>query len=75
MAQNPDFDLMARAETRHTFIAVKLWSEDRWDFVQIPITIHNKARLELAVQDNAVLWEKVRNLDDNAARQVASQAD
>ena len=32
-------------------------------------------RLQPAVQDNAVLWEKVRNLDDNAARQVASQAD
>jgi len=48
MAQNPDFDLMARAETRHTFIAVKLWSEDRRDFVQMPITIHDKARLELA---------------------------
>ncbi len=44
---------------------------------QLLSVINNKrqqsGRLQPDVQDNAFLWEKVRNLDENAARQVASQ--
>jgi len=33
----------------------------------------NSGRLQANVHDNVDLWEKVRNLDENAARQVARQ--
>ncbi len=48
MIQHPDFDLLARTEVRHTFISVKLWSEDKWQSVALPVVVHDKARVELA---------------------------
>jgi len=48
MVQHPDFDLLVRTEVRHAFLAVKLWSGDKWQSVALPVVVHDKARVELA---------------------------
>ncbi len=44
----PDFDLLAQQAARHTFIAVTLWHNQRWESVPLPVTLYEKVRPELA---------------------------
>ena len=44
----PDFDLLAQHAMRHTFIAVTLWHDQRWESVPLPVTLYEKARPALA---------------------------
>lgn len=65
MVENPDFDLIAREKARHTFIRVTLWSEERWQSARAPVTMYDKARLELAASQS----EQARIREETATRE------
>ena len=48
MVAYPDFDLLPQAKVQHTLVTIKLWSEDQWQLVPLPVilpkTMHEALR-------------------------------
>jgi IS605 OrfB family transposase len=47
MVEYPDADLAVQRQVRHDFVAVKLFYEDKWQLVPLPVILHQQAQITL----------------------------